>query len=332
MLASISILSPVKNEEKYIAEMIQSVIDQTYTNWQLIIVDDGSNDRTVECVKAFSDPRIQVFQNKGVGIVDALITGCEAATGKWITRMDGDDVMPPYKLEELVNIQAGRQKVVATGRVKYFSAEPISAGYVSYQDWLNEVCSTAAFNENMYRECVVASGNWLALRTDLLEIGFPSTLQYPEDYDLVFQWYAANFTFCGSNKVTHLWREHPDRTSRNSEVYDQSSFFELKMNYWLQLENDSDKLVVLLGLNPKAKLVAKKLQAQGHGFVWLSNNKAHINQLSEGVKLKSFTDFAFDSKKQLVLNAVYPEKAARIKMEQFFCDLKFAKGKGYWCL
>src|SRR5690349_16134151 len=95
---AISVLMPVYNGAAYIAEAVQSVLDQTFTDFQLIIVDDGSTDNTVRIISTFYDPRIVVLQQPHAGIAAALNHGIENARGKYIARFDADDICYPNRL------------------------------------------------------------------------------------------------------------------------------------------------------------------------------------------------------------------------------------------
>jgi len=98
----VSIITPSFNSENFISETIQSVLKQNYTNWEMIIVDDFSTDKTVEIVKelASKDKRIQLFEldkNSGTGI--ARNFGLNKSSGKYIAFLDADDVWKSEKLE-----------------------------------------------------------------------------------------------------------------------------------------------------------------------------------------------------------------------------------------
>jgi len=101
----VSVVMPAYNAEKYIGEAIRSVLNQTYKNLELIIVDDGSKDRTFEIITSFNDERIKVArhpQNKGVA--EARNTALNIAKGKWVALIDADDVWLPERLEKLIGI------------------------------------------------------------------------------------------------------------------------------------------------------------------------------------------------------------------------------------
>ena len=89
------------NGERYISEAIESVLNQSYTNFEFIIVDDGSTDTTAQIIASFSDSRIiYLKKNTNSGIADSLNLGISKARGAYIARMDDDDVCMPNRFEE----------------------------------------------------------------------------------------------------------------------------------------------------------------------------------------------------------------------------------------
>ena len=101
----VSIIMPSYNTEDYIGESIQSVINQTYSNWELIIVDDCSNDNTDNVVKPFlADSRIKYFKNEhNSGAAVTRNKALREAKGEWIAFLDSDDLWMPEKLEKQIN-------------------------------------------------------------------------------------------------------------------------------------------------------------------------------------------------------------------------------------
>ena len=100
----VSVIMPSWNTGKFIAESIQSVIDQTYENWELIIVDDCSTDNTDEVVAKFTDKRIRYFKNeKNSGAALSRNRVLREARGEWIAFLDSDDLWNPDKLEHQIN-------------------------------------------------------------------------------------------------------------------------------------------------------------------------------------------------------------------------------------
>lgn len=99
----VSVVMCTNNAEQYIVEAIESILVQTYTNFEFIIWDDGSTDRTQSIVKSFNDDRIRYFYHENTGLGMALRLACEQAKGKYIARMDSDDISLPDRLSKEVD-------------------------------------------------------------------------------------------------------------------------------------------------------------------------------------------------------------------------------------
>ncbi len=99
----ISVVVPVYNAEQYVADTLKSVLAQTYQNFEILIVDDGATDRSLEICRQFTDQRIKIIQQSNRGLPGARNTGIRHAQGEYITLLDADDLWVPEKLEKHVN-------------------------------------------------------------------------------------------------------------------------------------------------------------------------------------------------------------------------------------
>ncbi|MCK7591101.1 glycosyltransferase [Subsaxibacter sp. CAU 1640] len=287
----ISILTPFKNTEIFLAECLDSIISQTYANWELLIVDDASTDHSYNLIKSYSvkDERIKLMKNDGNGIIDALRFAFENSNGDYITRMDSDDVMPKNKLEVLVNnlMQHGKQHV-AVGKVNYFSDEGISDGYARYEKWLNDLTQEGANYSEIYKECVIPSPCWMIHRDDLITCDAFNPNHYPEDYDLTFRFYKYGMKCIPCDQVLHHWRDYATRTSRTHEHYAQNYFLDIKLHYFLELDYDPNRVLTVWGAGFKGKHIAKMLKKRKIPFIWICNNPKKIGKHIYKIELHSF--------------------------------------------
>ncbi len=275
----VSILMPVKDTALFLCECIESIIAQTEQNWELIAVDDHSTDQSWDIINriAQEDQRVKIYKNQGVGIIPALRTAYAVSKGDLITRMDSDDVMMPRKLQALkVNLLSKGRGHVAVGLVKYFSQEQLGEGFRKYERWLNRLSRSGKNYTEIYKECVIPSPCWMAFRSDLERCGAFEHNVYPEDYDLCLRFYENGLKVIPAHDVFHLWRDHPDRVSRNDEHYSDNSFIDLKIDYFLKLHYRPDVKLYLWGAGKKGKKVARNLIDQNIPFTWLCNNRKKI--------------------------------------------------------
>jgi glycosyltransferase involved in cell wall biosynthesis len=101
-MKKVSIIIPVYKAEKYIADTLQSALKQTYKNFEVLIIDDGSPDRSIEICQQFTDPRIKIIRQQNRGLAGARNTGIRHAQGEYLTLLDADDLWLPEKLEKHV--------------------------------------------------------------------------------------------------------------------------------------------------------------------------------------------------------------------------------------
>src|SRR5258708_34774335 len=96
-LPKVTVLMPAYNADKYIAEAITSVLEQSFTDFELLIINDGSTDETVNVVRSFNDPRIVLINQDNKGIASALNAGLNCARSPYIARFDADDICYPNR-------------------------------------------------------------------------------------------------------------------------------------------------------------------------------------------------------------------------------------------
>ncbi|NQX85702.1 MAG: glycosyltransferase [Flavobacteriaceae bacterium] len=285
----VSILTPFKNTSAYISECISSIIKQTYQNWELLIVDDGSTDDSKAIVTNFAnkDIRIRLLDNPGQGIIEALRFALQNSKGQYVTRMDSDDIMPIYKLEHMVNaLKQYGDGHIAVGLVKYFSETKVTDGYRDYEQWLNGLTQKGHNFNALYKECVIPSPCWMTSRQDLLRCDAFNPNRYPEDYDLTFRFYKYGLKCIPCDTLWHHWRDYSKRTSKTHVHYDIDYFLDLKLHYFLELHYEPSRPLVIMGAGYKGKLLAKSLLEANITFHWINDNpnKQHKNIYHQSLK------------------------------------------------
>jgi glycosyltransferase involved in cell wall biosynthesis len=181
--AKVSIITPVFNSEKYVAETIQSILNQTHKNIELIIVNDGSTDKSEEIIHSFTDERILYFKQENKGQVAASNFGLSKATGNYIKFFDADDIMNTSHIEIQLKKIDGRVDAIAScewGRFydnnpmsAIFNAEPVWKRMQSL-DWLKTALSQKndmmpAWLWLIPKQIIQKSGGWderLSLNND----------------------------------------------------------------------------------------------------------------------------------------------------------------------
>lgn len=122
---TISVLMPVYNAQRFLKRAIESVLAQTFTNFELLIINDGSTDKSVSIIESFQDPRIRLVHNqKNSGVIHTLNMGILLAQGKYIARMDADDICFPERFEKQVSyLELHPETAVLASRIIQINAD-----------------------------------------------------------------------------------------------------------------------------------------------------------------------------------------------------------------
>jgi glycosyltransferase involved in cell wall biosynthesis len=175
----VSVVMAVYNAQEYLNIAVDSILLQTYRNFELIIVDDGSTDHTRSIINAYSDPRIKYAHQKNNGQPAALNKGIMTARGEYIARMDADDISYPTRLERQVEFLEAAKNIAMVGTCHDFIDEDSGIfGQVYYLDR----------NQDIQIEFMVrnpfAHGTVMIRRQVLIDVGGYDASQPIEDYEL----------------------------------------------------------------------------------------------------------------------------------------------------
>ena len=297
----ISILLPFRNEEVYIKTCIDSIRNQTHTNWELLAVDDHSTDGSPQIVQdyAAADSRIHYIKNPGRGVIHALKTAHVHSRGTYLSRMDADDYKSTDNLASLMAL--ANKGTLVLGQVKYFREDGLGEGYAKYETWINDVNREGRSWDEVYRECVVPSPCWLAHRDDFQACGGFDSPLYPEDYDLCFRFYRQGLTVRCTPNIIHFWRDHAIRTTRVSPHYADNRFTHLKVQYFFEIDRRTNQNLVLVGGGKKGKAVARMMQEFEPNFTWLTNNPNKVGHVIYDITMQDLDTYPFRDEEQVII-------------------------------
>lgn len=112
----VSVVMPVYNSEKFLRSAIESILNQTFSNFEFIIINDGSTDTSHKIISSYRDKRIKIIKNKkNIGLAKSLNKGIKIAKGEYIARMDADDISNPTRLEKQVSLMTQDKSVDLVG-------------------------------------------------------------------------------------------------------------------------------------------------------------------------------------------------------------------------
>lgn len=209
-MPKISVVMPVYNGEKYLREAINSVLNQTFKDFDFYIIDDGSTDNTEKLVKSYSDPRIIYLKNdENRGIVYSLNRGIDISTGEYIARMDADDISQIKRFEVQVEYMDEHKNVAVIGSAIRVFGEGIQSYTWQFPTTPAQAKADMLFNSSLVHPSVMIR------RAALIRYG----LKY-EEYtgleDYVLFWRLAQHNDIVSHPDVLLqYRKHPAQTTKN---------------------------------------------------------------------------------------------------------------------
>ncbi len=223
----VSVIIPVYNGEKTIQETIESVLNQTFIDLELIVINDGSQDATLKLVERIQDSRINVFSYPNAGQSTSRNRGIALATGEYISFIDADDLWTPDKLEaQLKALQANPKAAVAYSWTDWIDESSQLLGKGSHNTEQGEVFAKLLLND------FVANGsNVLIRRQALNEVGdFDASVTPAEDWDMWLR-LAVHYEFVAVQSSQILYRISPNSASFNVWQMETSSLRVIEKAY-----------------------------------------------------------------------------------------------------
>lgn len=307
----------VKDTEPYLRACLDSVLAQTYSNWELLAVNDHSTDATPQILQDYAekDSRIIFLNSDKPKLIPTLQVGYGSVTGELINRMDSDDKMPHDKIEVLVKewLKYGKGTVIAGGTEHFVDEGEVGGGFIKYEQWLNEVARTSSHYKEIYKECVIPSHCWIIHKDDFDAVDAFNPLVYPEDYDLCFRFYRKGLKVIGIDKILHHWRDRSNRISRTWDEYKDNRYFDLKLRFFYELDRDKNRPLILWGGGRNGKDMAKLLQSYNDTFHWVCDNERKVGKDIYDVRMQHFNDVPEIKNPQIMIVVSSPDGKLEIQ-------------------
>ena len=234
----LSILMPVYNVENYIEEAVYSILNQTFRDFELIILDDCSPDKSLQIVKNITDPRIMIYHGeKNVGLANILNVGLKLARGKYIGRMDSDDISDLSRFEKQITYMESHPDVdLCSCAMELFGAK--NDIWIRNSNF-EEIKISALF----FSPILHASSVWRRKSFEGLE--FRQEMVPAEDYDLWTRAIAKGLKLINIPEVLYKYRIHPTQITTNVSSVQKLS--DVKTNYLHMIfpNGDVDDIIIV---------------------------------------------------------------------------------------
>ncbi|AOW08136.1 glycosyltransferase family 2 protein [Flavobacterium gilvum] len=307
----VTVLMPVYNCELYIKEAVESVLNQTFKDFEFLIIDDASTDKTVHIIKSYNDARIQLIKKPvNTGYTNSLNYGLKIAKGEYIARMDGDDISLPERFEKQVAFLDAHPNVILCGTLYQIIGT-------------NKVCdhplSHNAIKVKLISACYIAHPTVMfqkrILETNRLQ--YDSVMEPAEDYDLwsrlVFLGELANI-----GEVLLYYRTHPQQTSIIRSTKQNKVSREVRIRMLTMIDPLFDAEVYSFDLsaqNLNNQFVIKKIKSK----IDLFDSLVILNNQREIYDEKLFLNYINQEKKYLY--NLYKKKSVTYSLGNIFLGL-----------
>jgi len=257
--ARATVLLPVRDCAQTVGAAVDSVLQQRFADFTLLVIDDGSTDETADVVAARdSDDRVTLVRGPARGLIGALNAGLERVESPYLVRMDGDDLMHPDRIGAQVQALDGDASLaLVSSRV---ALDPPDSGMARYVEWLNGLVTPEQIAAEIYVEAPVCHPS-VTLRTEVLRaVGGYRDRGWAEDYDLWLRLHQSGARMAQVPRTLHVWRDHDRRLTRTDPRYAPARFFDLKAHF---LARVLDGRARIWGAGRDGRRLARALVAEG---------------------------------------------------------------------
>jgi glycosyltransferase involved in cell wall biosynthesis len=323
----VSIVMPVHNAGAHLQAAVDSIIQQSYSNLELIIVDDHSTDGAIEKLN-INDQRIKLYSSAKRGVVHAMQCGSEHARGDFIARMDADDESLPRRIEvQLDYLKQNPEVGIVGAQVEIFSDEELGGGFQAYQEWLNNICSAADIQRELFVESPLPNPTVMFRRQVYEQLGGYHDTGWAEDYDCWLRAAEQDIKMAKPEGILLRWRDHGRRLTRTDVRYSLDNFMRAKVHYLVQ-SRLQDKEVVIWGTGPTGVQFHDLLQQENikmAGFIDIHPRR--IGGQKRGLPVWSM-DKTDSLKNEIILGAV-GSRGARDEIRSHLKGKGLTEGKAF---
>jgi glycosyltransferase involved in cell wall biosynthesis len=265
----VSVVLPAFNAAQSVGAAVESIRAQTLADWELLAVDDGSEDDTAGVLKSFArrNPRMRVLVRRHHGIVSTLNDGMAAARGRFIARMDTDDTAHPERLAEQASFLDTHPDVGVVGSLVDFGGDRgRNEGYALHVDWLNSLVTPGDIELNRFVESPFAHPSVMFRRELIALHGGYRDGDFPEDYELWLRWLDAGVKMAKVPRALLTWNDPAQRLSRTDTRYDAEPFYRCKAPWlarWLATHVRPERRLLVWGAGRPTRKRAELLVEHG---------------------------------------------------------------------
>jgi glycosyltransferase involved in cell wall biosynthesis len=330
----VSIVLPFYNCENRLADSIESILSQTFKQFELILVNNNSNDNSHNIASRFvaNDSRIKLIEEPRQGSVFALNSGIELAQAPYIARMDANDTCSPERLEKQVGFLNNNPVFgIVSCQVEFNTNSLNTENQEAIRQYIlsnNKLITSEQIWENCFIESPIIDSTVMFRKELVDDFGGYITGDFPSDYELWLRWLSHGVKMQKLHEILYQWTYLPDRLSQKNDRYTDQAFFEVKSRYlvdWLKKYNQFYPDVAVWGAGRQSRqrfYILHELGIQAKFYIDLRENPANKVIQSQHTP---------PAGRYFILSYV-SNRFAREKIKIFLVELGYTEGKDFLCV
>ena len=237
----VTVLMAVKNGEATLNRSVNSILNQKFTDFEFLIIDDYSTDGTNTLLTAINDHRVKILKAPESGLVNALNYGLNQSKGIYIARMDADDISHYNRLELQVNLLNKETDIgVVSGLVKHVPTTGKQQGYATHVRSINTIITPKEHYANRFKDAPLANPSAM-FRKSLLKYGNYKNFEGPEDYEFWLRLMQNGVRFKKLEEPVLDWYDYSSRLTRTDSNYSFEAFAKVKAEYFAKWWNTNNR-------------------------------------------------------------------------------------------
>jgi len=277
----ISLVLPFYNAEKTLRKSIQSIVNQTFTEFEFILVDNNSTDGSLKIAQEFAekDPRIVILSEARQGVAYASNTGMKYASGKYVARTDADDVSLPDRLALQYQFLEKNTDIDLLGTRVNYKGDSKNKGFQSYVELSNKVLTSEEIFLMQFVELQIINPTIMFRKEAAERYGYYRHGDFPEDYELFLRWLNKGAKMAKLPDYLLDWHDSENRLTRSDKRYSFDAFYRTKTPYlvdYLKKNNPFHPKVLVWGagrLSGKRANLLKEYGIEIENFIDIHTKK-----------------------------------------------------------
>ncbi|MEQ6168909.1 glycosyltransferase family 2 protein [Ekhidna sp. MALMAid0563] len=319
----VSVVLPFYNAP-FLKEAIESILHQSFQNFELVLVNNASTDESAEVAKSFaSHDRVILIHEEQRGVAHAANAGIRASKGQFIARMDADDIAFPERLKQQVEmLEAEDDLGVASGLVEYLGPAE-NKGFIHYVNWLNTITEADEITLNQFVEFPIANPTTMIRKPLFDSYGMFEDNEFPEDYAFFLRLQSHGVKMKKVDQPVLKWRDTENRLTRTDKRYTQDAFFSAKAVYlskWLKNHNPFHPQVWVWGAGRVSRRRSDYLKKEGITI-------AGYIDVKEGEGIRHYDNLP-DKEEAFVVSYVF-NRGARDEIRSFLIEKGYEEGEHF---